>query len=146
MRYFRLFIIIPLLILVGCESSNRDAVDALDEIGDRIFASSRNRNESVVYNARYFSDTESQIVIFEVGLPNIIGVLELRNVDCWKDRGDTIFDCQTSSSTDNSELGRLYRLRHSLAAIKYATADENDVTYEYSENDLTNAYGNRYRP
>lgn len=121
-------------------------MDALDKIGDRIFASSRNRNESVVYNARYFSDTESQIVIFEVGLPNIIGVLELRNIDCWKDRGDTVFDCQTSSSTDNSELGRLYRLRYSLAAIKYATADENDVTYEYSENDLTNAYGNRYRP
>lgn len=145
MRYFRL-LLIPLLILVGCEFSNRDAVDALDKIGDRIFASSRNRNESVVYNARYFSDTESQIVIFEVGLPNIIGVLELRNIDCWKDRGDTVFDCQTSSSTDNSELGRLYRLRYSLAAIKYATADENDVTYEYSENDLTNAYGNRYRP
>lgn len=145
MRYFRL-LLIPLLILVGCEFSNRDAVDALDKIGDRIFASSRNRNESVVYNARYFSDTESQIVIFEVGLPNIIGVLELRNIDCWKDRGDTVFDCQTSSSTDNSELGRLYRLRYSLAALKYATADENDVTYEYSENDLTNAYGNRYRP
>lgn len=152
-KILRASLIFSLLILAACTSGNREASDALDEIGDRIFTSSRNKNESVVYNAKYYSDEKRQIVIFEIGLPNSNGALELRNVDCWKDTDETRFDCETSRPNDNSELGRLLRQRLSLAELYYWSAEtdqptklQNQTIYEYSDRDLTRVYASRYRP
>lgn len=146
-------IVLSLFLLVGCTFGNRQATDSLEEIGDRIFTASRNKNESVVYSAKYYSDEERQIVFFEIGLPNINGVLELRNVDCWRDIDETRFDCITTSQNDNSQLGRLNRIRYALAEMYYRSTETNQpstlknrTTYEFSNSDLTRIYGNRYRP
>ena len=152
MKTLRLLSIVPTLLLVACDSSNAEAVAALDEIGDRVFSASRNKNESVVYNAKYYSDDERQIVIFEIGIPNTNGVLESRDVNCWKDLDEPRFDCQTSRQNDSSELGRVYRMRQLLAELYYwgvetdqPSSDKNRIIYEYSDSNLSREYGYRYR-